>query len=94
MTEVLEPQKAGDIYLSSSTLMRHAPEFFDTDYPTRVIAIHARILYTSANVNHFRKVSTDKSWKILTTILANTYASVNLRVPSLEQVESRLSLMS
>jgi len=51
--EILEQQNPGDVYLSSSTLMRHAPQFFDTNYNTRVIAIHARILYTSEEVDHF-----------------------------------------
>lgn len=89
-TEVLERQKPGDVYLSSSTLMRHAPQFFDTDYSSRVIAIHARILYTSADIEHFRRVRTRDSWERLTNVLANTLAAANLQIPSLAQVESRL----
>eukprot|EP00579_Thalassiosira_antarctica_P024248 CAMPEP_0201985660 /NCGR_PEP_ID=MMETSP0904-20121228/87784_1 /ASSEMBLY_ACC=CAM_ASM_000553 /TAXON_ID=420261 /ORGANISM="Thalassiosira antarctica, Strain CCMP982" /LENGTH=175 /DNA_ID=CAMNT_0048539397 /DNA_START=56 /DNA_END=583 /DNA_ORIENTATION=- len=89
-TEVLERQEPGDVYLSSSTLMRHAPQFFDTDYSTRVIAIHARILYTSADIEHFRRVRTRDSWERLTNVLANTLAAANLQIPSLAQAESRL----
>lgn len=92
--EVREEQNPGDVYLSSSTLMRHAPEFFDTDYSTRVIAIHARFLYTSADVDHFRRVRTKESWDKLTNILANTLAASKLRIPSLAQVEERLLLLS
>jgi hypothetical protein len=88
--EILEPQKQGSVYLSSSTLMQHAPQFFDTDYATRVIAIHARILYTSAEVNHFRKVRTKDSWDKLTSILAETLAAADLKVPTLAQVEARM----
>lgn len=92
-TEVLEEQKPGDVYLSSSTLMRHAPRFFDTDYSTRVIAIHARFLYRSADIDHFRRVRTKESWQKLASVLANTLAVANIQIPSLEQVESRLVLL-
>lgn len=88
--EILETQQQGDVYLSSSTLMQHAPQFFDTDYATRVIAIHARILYTSEEVNYFRKVRTEESWDKLTNILAETLAAADLKVPSLAKVEARL----
>ena len=89
-TEILETQRPGDIYLSSSTLMNHAPQFFDTDYNSRVIAIHARILYTSVGVDHFRKVRTKESWDKLTKVLSNTLAAADLKVPTLAQVESQL----
>lgn len=88
--EVLERQKPGDVYLSSSTLMRHAPRFFDTSFATRVIAIHARILYTSAELDHFRRVRTRDSWRRLTAVLADTLAAADLQIPSLAQVESQL----
>ena len=91
--ELLERQTPRDVYLSSSTLIRHAPQFFDTDYANRVIAIHARILYTSADVNHFRKVRTKDGWEKLTNVLANTLAAANIQIPSLAQVESRLSML-
>ena len=91
--ELLERQTPRDVYLSSSTLIRHAPQFFDTDYANRVIAIHARILYTSADVNHFRKVRTKDGWEKLTNVLANTLAAANIQIPSLAQVESSLSML-
>lgn len=70
--------------------MRHAPQFFDTDYSTRVIAIHARFLYTSAEVDHFYRVRTEESWDRMAAVLAKTLAAANLQVPSLAQVEHRL----
>ena len=87
--EILEQQNPGDVYLSSSTLMRHAPQFFDTNYNTRVIAIHARILYTSEEVDHFRKVRTKDGWNKLTNTLANTLARADIQMPTLAQVENR-----
>lgn len=93
-TEVLERQQPGDVYLSSSTLMRHAPQFFDTDYASRVIAIHARFLYTSAEINHFRQVRTRDSWEKLTHVLANTLAAARLQIPTLAQVESHFLLLN
>ena len=92
--EVLEKQQPGSTYLSSSTLMRHAPQFFDTDYSTRSIAIHARLLYTSAEIDHFRRIRTRDSWERLTNVLANVLAAAHLQIPSLAQVESRLLLQS
>ncbi len=88
--EVLEKQQSGDVYLSSSTLMRHAPQFFDTDYESRSIAIHARFLYTSADVNKFYNVRTNDSWDKMTTIFANTLSTADIQIPSLAQVESQL----
>lgn len=88
--EVLERQNPADVYLSSSTLMRHAPQFFDTDYSERVIAIHARILYTTAEIDHFRSVRTKKSWDKLTSVLANVLVAADLQMPSLAQVITTL----
>lgn len=88
--EILEPQQPGDVYLSSSTLMRHAPQFFDSDHTTRSIAIHSRFLYTSADVNHFYSVRTADSWNKMTTVLANTLSTANIQIPSLAQVNSQL----
>ena len=88
--EVLEKQQPGDVYLSSSTLMRHAPQFFDTDYESRSIAIHARFLYTSADVNKFYNVRTNDSWDKMTNVLAKTLSTADIQIPSLAQVESQL----
>ena len=88
--EVLEKQQPGDIYLSSSTLMQHAPEFFETDYESRSIAIHARFLYTSSEANHFYMVRTNDSWEKMTSVLANTLSTADIQIPSLSQVESQL----
>ena len=88
--EVLEKQNPGDAYLSSSTLMRHAPQFFDTDYESRSIAIHARFLYTSADVNKFYNVRTNDSWDKMTNVLADTLSIADIQIPSLAQVESQL----
>jgi len=88
--EVFENQQPGDVYLSSSTLMQHAPQFFDSDYESRSIAIHARFLYTSADVNTFYNIRTNYSWEKMTTTLANTLSTADIRIPSLAQVESQL----
>lgn len=67
--------------------MSHAPRFFDTTYSTRVIAIHARVLYTSAEIQSFWGNRTGPGWDHLVHILARHMASADLRVPTLEQVE-------
>jgi hypothetical protein len=84
----LEPLAPGDVYLSSSTLMLHAPKFSNCGYNDRVIAIHARILYTTEELQLFRKHHTLESWVRLTGILANNLASANIKVPTLAQIES------
>jgi hypothetical protein len=88
--EVLEDQRPGSVYLSSSTLMTHAPEFFDTSHESRSIAIHARLLYTSREVNRFYEVRTPESWAAMTKVLAEALSHARLRVPTLAQVESTL----
>lgn len=71
--EILEPQSPGDVYLSSSTLMMHAPKFPTTSYSERTIAIHARILYTSAEVNGLRSAASPAAWKVLAAHSYNFY---------------------
>ena len=85
--EILEPITAGDVYLSSSALMLHAPKFSDTNYDSRVIAIHARILYTTEQLNAFYAALTDESWECLTSILAQNLATADLKIPNLRQIE-------
>lgn len=89
--EICESQVAGQIYLSSSALMLHAPRFSLASYEDRVIAIHARILYTSAELHSFRKNRTEVSWESLVTIVAKHLASINLQIPTANQVEKRLN---
>ena len=84
--EVQEEQQAGDVYLSSSALMLHAPKFSYASYSTRVIAIHARILYDSPEIAFFYANKTADSWRALTNILANNLASADIAVPSLNQI--------
>lgn len=93
LEEVREVQRPGDVYLSSSALMRHAPLFFDADHRGRSVAIHARFLYTSREVERLRRARTGESWRRLTRAVAEVLARADLRVPSLEQVESRLATM-
>ena len=86
MREVQEEQRAGDVYLSSSALMLHAPKFSYASYSTRVIAIHARILYDSPEIASFYANKSAESWRALTSILAINLASADIVVPSLEQI--------
>ena len=85
--EILEPQHAGDVYLTSSALMVHAPKFFSTSFEDRVIAVHARILYTTAELQQFRKYKTEESWTSLTSILAEHLSRADVKLPNLRQVQ-------
>ena len=89
--EIVEGQGPGDVYLTSSTLVRHAPEFSKTTYEERVVAIHARILYTNDEVQRFRQARTPEGWRKLIEVLSKTLARAKLVVPSLRQVERQLS---
>jgi hypothetical protein len=89
-TEKLEIQKEQNIYLTSSALMMHAPQFFNTTYENRVIAIHARILYTSNEINEFRKMRNEQSWQKLTSIISNILSKADLKIPTLQQIENNL----
>ena len=86
--EKLNLQSPGDVYLSSSTLMLHAPKFSDTNYENRVVAIHARILYTSEELQQFRQMHTMIGWENLVNIIANNLASADLKIPTINQIES------
>lgn len=85
---VMEPQHPGDVYLSSSTLMLHAPKFFNTTYDERVVAIHARVLYTSEEVAHFRSVRTSTGWSRLAWIIASNIVNNDIRVPNIHEINS------
>jgi hypothetical protein len=88
--DVLEEQRAGDVYLSSSSLMNHAPEYPETTWDTRIVAIQARILYNTTDLKSFRKLRTDAGWMALTNILSSTLSTADFRIPSIEQVEEVL----
>jgi hypothetical protein len=92
--EELDPQVPGDVYLTSSALMLHAPKFSYADYDDRVIAIHARILYTSDELRSFRKYRTEESWTRLTAVLADHLSAADIRLPSLSQVQRTLESFS
>ena len=69
--EYEDQQQPGDVYLSSSTLMLHAPKFPTTTYTERTIAIHARILYTTEEMNvlHTAESSSTIGWKVSSSTL-------------------------
>jgi hypothetical protein len=88
--EMLTPQHHGDVYLSSSALMLHAPKFSYASYDDRVIAIHARIIYTSEELKYFRKCRTEEGWISLTKILADHLVKADIQLPSLQQINDIL----
>lgn len=90
IVEIVEKQNPRDVYISSTTLFRHAVQFFDADYDERSIVIHARILYTIEELQHFINVRTEESWDNLTSILAHTLSIAEVQLPSLGQVEYQL----
>lgn len=85
-SEVLEPQSPGDVYLSSSTLMLHAPEFPTSTFDERTVSIHARILYTTDELQLFRKNTKGEDWEVLTNIIASTLSKADLQVPTVAQI--------
>lgn len=91
--EFLLPQHPQDVYLSSSALMLHAPKFSNTNYEERVIAVHARILYTTSELRSFRKCKTEESWISLTNILARHLERAEFQVPSFLQIQESLSYL-
>jgi len=86
LEERLEEQLPGVIYLSSSTLMKHAPQFFDTNYDNRVIAIHARILYTTEEMKSFYQKISNDGWKSLTKIIAEFLSTSDIKFPNFQQI--------
>jgi hypothetical protein len=91
--EVLEEQRPGDMYLSSSALMRHAPEYPATfGYGERIAAIQARFLYLTEELKAFRQtVGGDMSgWTSLTHILADTLSTAKIVSPSIAHIDDIL----
>eukprot|EP00597_Dinobryon_sp_UTEXLB2267_P013890 CAMPEP_0170126140 /NCGR_PEP_ID=MMETSP0020_2-20130122/19483_1 /TAXON_ID=98059 /ORGANISM="Dinobryon sp., Strain UTEXLB2267" /LENGTH=271 /DNA_ID=CAMNT_0010358983 /DNA_START=284 /DNA_END=1099 /DNA_ORIENTATION=- len=86
--ELLEPQSAGDVYLSTSTLINHAPSYPEVEWEHRIIALQARILYSSTQLRSFRERNTPESWRSLTTILTSELSTLDLKVPTLQQVQA------
>lgn len=88
VTEHLEEQNPRDIYFSSSTLMNHAPEYPDTTWESRIIALQSRILYTTSELKGFRAKRTEASWRSLTSILSTILSSNDLFMPSESDIET------
>lgn len=93
ITEVLEDQLPGTVYLSSSTLMNHAPEYPANTWEERIIAMQARIMYTTAQLKQFRAVRTDESWAALTRTLSETLSQATLNLPTVDDIQTVLSEM-
>ena len=85
--DILIPMTAGDVYVSSSTLMNHAPEYPDVNWDTRIVAIQSRFLYTNEELKNFRAKRNDESWKALTEILADSLSKLQLKLPSMRDVD-------
>lgn len=94
ITEVLEDQPPGTVYLSSSTLMNHAPEYPANTWNDRIIAMQARIMYTNAQLKQFRAVRTEKSWAELTHILSHTLSQATLHLPTISNIQAVIDEMS
>lgn len=88
--DILEQQNPGDVYLSSSTLVNHAPEYpavLVQHWDDRIIAVQARLLYTSLALKAFRDRRTPASWEALTDVLSKVLASAKIAVPSMSQID-------
>lgn len=88
--EVLEEQTAGDVYLSSSSLMNHAPEYPFSSWDDRIIAMQARILYTTTDLKLFRALKTDEAWEAMASVLAASLQNVQLNIPTISQIEDMM----
>jgi len=58
------------------------------EWENRIIALQTRILYTSSQLRSFRERNTPESWRSLTTILTTELSTLDLRLPSLQQVQA------
>jgi hypothetical protein len=91
VVDTLEEQHEGQLYLSSTALINHAPEYPENiDWDHRIVAIQARILYTTAQLKSLRERRTDESWASMTEIIAQCLSKSNIIIPSLDQVEAVL----
>lgn len=91
--ELLENQTAGTVYLSSSTLMNHAPEYPSCAWNNRIIAIQARMMYNTTELKYFRSLRTDKSWEALTDVLSSVLARMELKLPTINEISIILDEM-
>lgn len=84
--ELLEDQRPGDAYLSTSALINHAPSYPEVDWDNRIVALQARILYTTEQLKSFRQRRTEESWLSLTEILTAELSTADISIPTLQQV--------
>jgi hypothetical protein len=93
VTDTLETQTgdSGDMYVSSSSLVNHAPEYpADISWEERIVAVQARLLYTTQMLKDFRSNRTDAAWDSMADILASFLATEPLAVPTMNDVENAL----
>ena len=87
VNDILDTQSPGDVYLSSSTLVNHAPEYPNATWDQRIIAIQARILYNTSDLKLFRSIHSEQGWMELTNIIANTLSASTLIIPTLSDIQ-------
>ena len=88
--EVREEQSPGDVYLSSSALMNHAPEYLPCDYSNRTVAIQARFMYSTEELKLLRQQRTAAGWDALTDAIALTLSETDLALPNMNDVDAVL----
>jgi hypothetical protein len=86
----IEEQNSGDIYLSPSTLINHAPEFPGVEWKDRIITIQSRLLYSTPELKEFRAKRTEESWYQLVSTIANVFSAHGLHSPSESLVDEIL----
>lgn len=90
--DLLEQLNPGDMYLSTSALMNHAPEYPAASYSSRIMAIQARFLYLTEDLKAFRKagVGDGPGWNALVSIIADTLSTATLVSPTASLIDSIL----
>lgn len=91
VVDTIEPQTAGDVYLSPSALINHAPQYPTVEkWQNRIIAMQARLIYETPELKKFRALRTEASWYALVTIIAEVFGAHPLQTPSMSLIDSIL----
>lgn len=87
--DVVDWQQPGCCYLASPTFVQHCPEYPESTFENRIIAIQARLLACDpADLDFFSKCSDDLSdLKLLSQVIAESMIKFPMTLPTMSQIE-------
>ncbi len=80
-------QTPGSVYVSSPFAMKHGPQYPNSSWKNRIIAVQCRILCTENDLKEFYKSDKDQDIVEVMTAIANAFRVHPIEIPTFSEVQ-------